>query len=182
MMICVCNSIIIINKLQRILAKKDSPDATSVTTSPTMKSDGIFLSQNGHFTPKEKHIQTMISVCKSFFKANTTDSRTLVQLFTGCPTTAITLNFWEQLIPKHHLMQDRYQSQVIFFQPAWRSLIMLCPMFYICRDWLSTPFSGLFTHSSLHTLSLTSHSHYTIFHPLFSMALLSLYVKLLKSP
>jgi len=37
-----------------------------VSRSPTMKSDGIFSSQNGHFTPKEQHIQTMISVCISF--------------------------------------------------------------------------------------------------------------------
>jgi len=189
MMISVCNSIIINQQIWIDICKEAFFRCNFCDNKSNHEIRWYILKPKWPLYPQKKHIQTMISVCISFFNANTTNCRTLVQLFTGCPTTAITLNFWQL----QHLMQDRYQSQVVFFQLAWRSLIMVCrwimiyiwmfcPMFYICCDWLFTPFSGLFTHSSLHTLSLTSHFHYPIFHPLFSLTLLSLYLKLLKSP
>lgn len=121
MMISLCNSIIIIiNKLEWTLARKDSPDASCVKKS-NHEIRWHILKPKWPLYPQRATHSNHDQCMHILFNANTTNFRALVQLFTGCPTTVITCNFWQQLIPKQHLMQDQCQSQVIFFQLAWRS-------------------------------------------------------------
>ncbi|CAJ2677845.1 unnamed protein product [Trifolium pratense] len=122
-------------------------NTTMVTTSPTMSSNDIFLTQNDQLAPKNnntfkptrKRSRASKKTPITLLNANTNNFRTLVQQFTGCPTTTstamsfsthkgpITLNFQQahhhhqvtlpqqqKVIPKQKLMQNQHQSQSSF--------------------------------------------------------------------
>jgi hypothetical protein len=116
---------------------------TTLVTSPTISSNDIFLSQNDQLAPKNnntfkptrKRSRASKKTPITLLNANTNNFRTLVQQFTGCPTTTamsfsthkgpITLNFQQaqhqvtvpqqqKVIPKQKLMQNQHQSQSNF--------------------------------------------------------------------